>query len=332
MSKILSYITKPASGEKIYFEVLVPENIESVTSQLPVVLFQHGYGSNSVSHGFVLQAIASAGYVVVAPNRTDDFFCGTCGVVGFLSTCSCSAMATDGTSLMKALEFIKKKDNQWMEKADLEKISIMGFSMGGQEVIHMQARAADEVKAIIILSGSVMLPLATVIGWNPCCQPCAGGTCTLCSDTPVGLCGMPQAVRKWSVPSLFITSDFDAVKAGTYKLADIAGGNDKTLVTFKDSALDLSFTNSKKTTSWGLFSYIACYGMPFYGIPQHFALGGGEDAVTSVPIVAFLNKTFNGSDMESAIDTSKLYQEALNTKSPNYCCSPFPLFASCCEC
>ena len=107
MSK--SYITKPASGEKIYFEVLVPENIESVTSQLPVVLFQHGYGSNSVSHGFVLQAIASAGYVVVAPNRTDDFFCGTCGVVGFLSTCSCSAMATDGTSLMKALKFIKTR-------------------------------------------------------------------------------------------------------------------------------------------------------------------------------------------------------------------------------
>ena len=143
---------------------------------------------------------------------------------------------------------------------------------------------------------------------------------------------MPQAVKKWSVPSLFITSDFDVVKSGMYRLADVAGGNDKTLVTFKDSALDLSFTNSMKNTSWGLFSMMACYGLPFHGIPRHFAVGGGEDDVPSVPIIAFLNKTFHGSDMESAIDMSKLYNESLNTKAPNYCCSPFPLFISCCAC
>jgi hypothetical protein len=96
----------------------------------------------------------------------------------------------------------------------------MGFSMGGQEVIHASARLAGKVEAFVVVFGSIMLPLASVIGWDMCCQPCGGGSCAACSDTPVGLCGMGKALHALQVPSPFITSDLDMVKSDLDMLHD----------------------------------------------------------------------------------------------------------------
>ena len=242
------------------FGVWAPNN----QNDLPVVIFQSGYGSNSKSHATLLSKIASAGFLVIAPDQDNDLQCGCLGAVGFLSGVSCASMATDGSQIGKALEYLKNTDNKWMDRIDLNQLSVIGFSMGGQEVIHAKARYPNQIKAIVVLSGSVMLPLATAIGWNPCCYPCSGGSCTLCSDTPVGLWGLGRALRSWDVPSLFITSERDMAKAGVYRAADIAGGN-STLITFKDEALNLDIPHTKKTTIWGCFAPFTCYGGPFYG-------------------------------------------------------------------
>jgi len=39
---------------------------------LPVLLFQSGYGSSSVGHAPLMEAIASKGYICVIPDREDD--------------------------------------------------------------------------------------------------------------------------------------------------------------------------------------------------------------------------------------------------------------------
>ena len=56
--------------EDTTFATFTPK--EKSDTAIPVVLFQSGYGSTSASHAPLLQAVADAGYVVVAPDRTGD--------------------------------------------------------------------------------------------------------------------------------------------------------------------------------------------------------------------------------------------------------------------
>jgi dienelactone hydrolase len=60
-----------------------------------------------------------------------------------------------------------------MDRADVNKIAFTGFSMGGQEVIHAQARYPEEAKAMVIVSGSMQIPLANAIGCVRCSNTCA---------------------------------------------------------------------------------------------------------------------------------------------------------------
>ena len=72
-------------------------------------------------------------------------------------------------------------------------------------------------------------------------------------------------------------------KSGNYRLHEIAGGH-STLVTFKDSALDLDIPTTKATSAWGGFACAACYTSPLYGMRQHFALGNEENDVAHEPV------------------------------------------------
>ena len=320
------------SNSNTTFAVWAPCNVYN-KKKLPIVLFQSGYGSDSVSHAPMLKSIASAGFIVVAPDHRYDKFGGCFSVFGFLTGMSCAAMSTDGSHLGKAIHYVKNTSNRWMDRADTNKIALMGFSMGGQEVIHANARFPDDIKAIIVLSGSIMLPLATAIGWNPCCYPFSGGSCTGLSDTPLGLCGMGKALRSWRVPSLFITSERDMAKCGMYRAVDIVGGQ-STLITFKDEALDLEIPHTKKTTIWDCFTPLTCYGSPFYGLRQHFALASETKDISHLPINAFLRQHFynDGNINTNRTFTEYLVNSSINSRSPTKLCAPFPLFRSCCEC
>ena len=325
-----------STTEKYHTEVPVPNTNTTFAvyaptegANLPVVLFQSGYGSHSGGHQFLLEKVAAQGFIVIAPDRADDTRCGCCGILGFLNTTSCAGLSVDGSHLAMALEYAKNKENKWMDRADPERVIMSGFSMGGQEVVHAAARFPQETKAIVVVSGSMLLPLAHIIGWNCCCAPCnPGSPIPCCSDTPVGMCGISGAVKAWQVPSLFITAEYDATKAGMDRGADIAPNS--TLVTFKDSALDLANPTTRATTSWGPFLALGgCYGTPFFGMPRHFALANEEKDVSAVPVGQFLRKHFyGGPDMEAS---DLMWNGQLNAKAPNKCCAPFPLFRSCCD-
>ena len=316
----IEWYTVSTTSSNVAFTVFAPKGEEK---NLPVILFQSGHGSVTEGHKHLLQYLAAQGFIVVSPDSAGAQRCGALGLVGFLNTCSCSDMAVDGSQMSKALEYAKNADNRWMERADLTKVTAMGFSMGAQEVIHFRERHPEDVKAIVILSGSVQIPLAYYLGANPCCYPLAGGHAF--SDSPVGCCGEGAAIRKWDVPSLVVTSDYDAVKEGNYRLADIA---QSTLITLKDSVLDLNGPWTKKTSSWGVFYPCACYGGPFHGITRHFAIAHESRIVAGEPVAEFLNSVFRGGPELKA--TSRMYDNKLNSKAPSKICSPFPIFKSCC--
>merc|ERR1719482_2236672 len=140
----------------------------------------------------------------------------------------------------------------------------------------------------------------------------------MATDAPVGCCGMQGVVKKWNIPSLFITAENDMMKSGMYRFADIAGG-ENTLVTFKDSALDLSVPTTAATSTWWPF-----LGLSFMGIPHHFALNTEEKDISHEPVTQFLKKYFvGGKEMQ---DSDKMVDGRLNSRAPITCCSPVCLF------
>lgn len=319
------YHTEASGNGKTTFAVWSPK---APKGKLPVVLFQSGYGANSDSHYLYLQRIAAEGFLVVAPDRSDDQFCGLCGIIGFLSFVSCSALAVDGSNLKLALEYIKDPKNQWMDRADLNKITMAGFSMGASEALHATTRFPGETKAVMFISPSILAPVGNIINWNCCMQPCFGGSCRVCSDTPVGYCGQGAAVRAITVPTLIVTAENDTLAGGAYRAADLLGDK-AVLVTLKESAIDLSTPVTRATSYWGpMLSMGCCVASPFHGIIRHFAIADDTAGSTSDPTVAFLKQVYTGVPM---VGTETFVNGKLNSRAELGCCFPFPLFKSCFE-
>jgi len=295
----------------------------------PVVLFQSGYLSTSTtSHADLLEKIAAEGFVVIAPVRASDQRCGCCGPAAWMSSfLGVAAMSVDGSNLKMAYEYAQNKSNKLMDKGDVSKLTLAGFSMGAQEVVHAQQRLPTETKAAIIISGSLMR-MGYVLGWNLCCCTgvCTGTNAPCFSDTPISCCGMEAAAQSWTIPSLFVTAEGDLAKAGTNRFYGLAGG-DKTMVTFKDSALDLTLADSSGGPD-GPWRYFICMSpcMPCFGFAQHFAQAEatGDNNVTSLPVTQFLKKTFNGEG--GVTDSEKYVDGKVGTVVPATCCSPICLF------
>ena len=326
--RVESYTSEAVLGTKTTFAVFVPVTKKGgkLPYQLPVVLFQTGYGSTTTSTAPFLEGLAAEGFLVIAPDHSDDLRCGFCGLLGFLSACSCSALAVDGSNLQRALAYAKEPANKWMDRADLSKVAIVGFSMGAHEVINTHARSPEAFKAAALLSGSGPIPLANVIAWNLPCAPCAGSSCSpCCSDTPVTPCGLGQALRAFDVPTLVVTSESDLAMGGAYRAASIlAEKGVGTLVTFKESVLDLSAPTTAGHTAWGpLLAMGGCYGTPFHGLARHFAIIEDADGVTSSTVASFLKPALSGGKAMAATD--KMVDDALNTKAAMNFCTPFPL-------
>ena len=131
------------------------------------------------------------------------------------------------------------------------------------------------------------------------------------------------------VPTLLVTSEHDLAMSGMYRAADIlAEKGVGTLVTFKESALNLSVPTTVAGTSWGAFlRFGQCYYLPFYGMLRHFAII--DDAVTSSTVASFLKRALSGG--KAMTGTDKMVDGQLNTRGHMSCCTPFPLFHSCFE-
>jgi len=296
------------------------------TGKLPVVLFQTGHGSGIASDKPFLERLAAEGFFVIAPDRFDDLRCGLCGLVGFLSGCLCSANAVDGSALKAALEFAKSPANTWRDRADLNQVAMAGFSMGAQEALAAQARLPSETKALLLISPSLM-PLANFLGWNPLCITCSGGSCCLCSDSPLKPCGLMEALRESKAPTLLLTAEYDLTNAAAYRAADNLGARG-TVVTLKEASLDLGIPHTKATTSWGTIAALGCCAAsPFFGVPRHFGITEDAGGVASGVLAAFLKQHLKGGPPMAGTDT--MVGGEINTRAALSCLSPFPLFKSC---
>ena len=75
--------------------VYVPHNIESC-GKLPALVYQTGYGCTYLAEELVLEKIAAAGFIVVAPQRENET--------------NAPQNRTDGKDLLSALDFLQEED------------------------------------------------------------------------------------------------------------------------------------------------------------------------------------------------------------------------------
>ncbi len=127
----------------------------------PTVIFSHGYIGSEGQSEFIMQALAAAGYLVIAPRHKDSLL----DLQGLKSEGrpNFSAPAQwdenkfrdrhdDIVNLIAAL----RKDRQWQAQIDWSKFALSGHSLGGYTVLGLGGARADwkipDVKAILALS------------------------------------------------------------------------------------------------------------------------------------------------------------------------------------
>mmetsp|Transcript_25165 Transcript_25165/g.44740 ORF Transcript_25165/g.44740 Transcript_25165/m.44740 type:complete len:337 (-) Transcript_25165:113-1123(-) len=288
------YESKEMVNKDTTFAVFAPEGD---SKGLPVVLFQSGYGSRLEGHTSLCEKIAAEGNIVVVPCRTGDQYCGCCGVwTAMACLLPLNALSSDGKHLELAYDFVcleSKEDSgsKIAGRADLNKVVLSGFSMGGQEVINASALLKGKYHAAAVIDGS--LAWSPVLAFHSCCSSLEKKTAAL------------------DVPSVWITSEGSLMKTATYHFYGIAGG-EPSLVTFKDSVLNLDTPLSYQTTTWWPFLACKCMATCF-GISQHFALANEKQDVSHEAVVALIEKTFN--KHEFLVDAAKTVE-----MTPACCC------------
>jgi predicted dienelactone hydrolase len=138
----------------------------------PVVIFSHGLHGCATQSRFLMEALASAGYLVFAPNHRDA----SCGKRGELRRASAPIesgaqpaplgrpsawtpssyrdRAGDITRLVDAL----RRDNRFASRSDWKRIALAGHSLGGYTVLGLAGAWPDwklrnvTVKAVLSLS------------------------------------------------------------------------------------------------------------------------------------------------------------------------------------
>ena len=258
-----------AGKEDVTFATFVPTSPSDAA--LPVFLFQSGYGSSSVGHKPLMEAIASKGYICVIPDRAGDSEGGKEAVGAlFGEGKTVSALSSDGTYLGAALAWVKAQETIGGFKPDLTKIAAGGFSMGGIEVIKFCAANGADVKACI--------------GVDPSTQEMCEGLYLFKQAE------LREMVGAFKMPSLWIGSD-KSVGNGEAKAMYEAATATSAYVCFKDEVLDNSMALTDATSIWS-----PAIDEQVPGIKQHFALAAEKGVVSDVPILAFLGKVFGGAD------------------------------------
>lgn len=152
----------PASGKpfKLGGLTVVSWYPSTRTAKLPLILFSHGYGGCGAQSTFLTTALASAGYIVVAPNHADA----SCGPgdppapeIPFEQPAAWNdttylARKTDMVGLVAAL----KADKAWNAAIDWTRVAGMGHSLGGYTMLGLGGAwpSWDQpvIKAVLALS------------------------------------------------------------------------------------------------------------------------------------------------------------------------------------
>lgn len=120
--------------------------VSSAKSSWPVIIFSHGNQNNAIDYVYTLEALASYGFIVAAPDHVNntqddvriDFINGQAGSTvipcfdGLPSPCAHADLAESMTDRVNDIREIIKALPTWFgDRADLSRIGVLGHSRGG---------------------------------------------------------------------------------------------------------------------------------------------------------------------------------------------------------
>lgn len=113
-----------------------PHNMQS---SAPLVIFSHGFGGINTQSKFIMQALANAGYLVMAPNHQDSF-ANSLRKEALPEVFRHPAAWNDNTYKNRAGDIIKlldalKSDPVWSGQINWSKVALCGHSLGGYTVL-----------------------------------------------------------------------------------------------------------------------------------------------------------------------------------------------------
>jgi predicted dienelactone hydrolase len=129
-------------------------------AKAPLVIFSHGYRGTPAQSVPLMQAMADAGYLVIAPKHRDAIDGGHLGEklsIGFgrpqdWNKDSCSYRFEDVRKLLDALH----KEPQWNSMIDWSRVALAGHSLGGYTVLGLAGAwpqwKTPGIKAVLALS------------------------------------------------------------------------------------------------------------------------------------------------------------------------------------
>ena len=166
MSVVLLLAVGRAAEERLSIaglDVMVWQPDEPTPATLPIVVFSHGFHGCATQSRFLMTALASAGYLVVAPNHPDA----TCnggsarwtdrpeqrfGKPETWDETSFRDRADDIIHLVAALKTMPA----WRNRIDWQRFGLVGHSLGGYTVLGLGGAwpswKLDGVKAVLALS------------------------------------------------------------------------------------------------------------------------------------------------------------------------------------
>ncbi len=134
----------------------------SSDSAAPAIVFSHGYHGCNTQSVFLMEALAAAGYLVVAPNHKDAGCGGGRGVFARPDEPFRNPSAwNDGTYKDRASDITRlieglRADKQWSERIDWNEVGLAGHSLGGYTVVGLAGGwprwKLPIVKAVLALS------------------------------------------------------------------------------------------------------------------------------------------------------------------------------------
>jgi predicted dienelactone hydrolase len=134
---------------------------KSSSERQPVLLFSHGYRGCATQSRFLMEAFASAGYLVFAPNHRDA----SCLHGNWTDKPAAPFRAPDAwtdeafrdrADDLRRLRDAIASDERWRARADLTRVGLVGHSLGGYTVLGMAgawpAWKLDGIRAVLALS------------------------------------------------------------------------------------------------------------------------------------------------------------------------------------